>query len=97
MIDFNSVLEKDEKILYTARPVPGKGGKELGKIALGLVVILLMDIVVAYALIAGDKRSVSLGIIVIILVLLLFNVAIFYTLIYNVFIKKRIKGELKNG
>lgn len=61
MYDFSKYLEKDEKILYTCEAVPGKGSKENGAMVVAILIVLALEISIAWGLLY-EPKSIKLEI-----------------------------------
>lgn len=94
--DFNSCLLDDEKILYQGRPTPGEGGKQVGGSLVVICFSLFMLGLLIWSLVTktGDgANGINLTYIIIFAVVLLFLGLGIYSLIYNLFLKKRLVAD----
>lgn len=92
MYNFQNNLLSDEKILYEGKPVPGKGGKNIGGFIFLICFVLLIQILLIWSVTTktGDgAEGMSLGFIIIFLVSLLFLGLGVYGLLYNLVLKKK--------
>lgn len=94
--DFNSCLLKDEKILYQGRPTPDKGSKQAG----GTLFLICFSLVLLGLLIwslvtkTGDgSGGISITYIVFFVLSLFFLAIGIYSLVYNLFLKKRMLSD----
>lgn len=94
--DFNSCLLKDEKILYQGRPTPDKGSKQVG----GTLFLICFSLVFLGLLIwslvtkTGDGAGgISIAYIVFFVLSLFFLAIGIYSLVYNLFLKKRMLSD----
>ena len=92
MYNFEKHLEKDEKILYRGRPIPGKGDKSIGGCIFIILFMALMQGLMIWSVVTGTgdgADGINLSFIVIFGVTLLFDGIAFYNIFYLLFFKKK--------
>lgn len=91
MYNFQEHLHEGEKILYEGRPIPGKGGKQIGVFIFLICFSLFVEFLLVWSVITktGDgANGIDIGFILIFLTAMLFLCLGIYGLINDLFLKK---------